>query len=103
MSILYGLTQAEWAAQSGLTLNAYGINDHAHKALFDLTSFNGSLDDMMFDYLLNTKSLSGALSDMVAAWDGTFAAGGGPSGDGLLLENGTDFFLLETGDFFLLD
>lgn len=30
--------------------------------------------------------------------------GGGPAvGDGLLLENGTDFLLLESGDFLLLE
>ena len=33
---------------------------------------------------------------------GSEEAGGGPSGDGLLLEIG-DFVLLENGDFFLLE
>lgn len=31
------------------------------------------------------------------------AAGGGPSGDALLLETGTDYILLESGDFLLLE
>jgi hypothetical protein len=97
--MLFGLTHAQWATQSGLTANAYGITDHAHKALFDLTSVNGSINDMMFTYLSVTKGLSGALSDMVFAWDGTFGA---ISGDVLLLETG-DILLLETGDQLLLE
>lgn len=35
-------------------------------------------------------------------WAGPVSAGGPSSGDGLLLENDTDFLLLESGDFFLL-
>ena len=32
---------------------------------------------------------------------GSAVEGGGPSGDGYLLENGSNFYLLETGDFLL--
>ena len=99
-SILYGVTHAQWATQSGLSGN-YTISDHAHKALFDLTTINGTLDDMMFEYLRDTKSLTGSISDMVNAWDGVF--GGGPSsGSGLLLVDGTSFLKLQTDDYLLL-
>lgn len=101
--MLYGLTHAQWATQSGLTVNSYSINDHAHKALFDLTSVNGSINDMMFNYLSVTKGLTGALDDMVNTWDGIFGVGGPASGSGLLLESGTFFLILETGDYLLLE
>lgn len=102
--MLFGLTHAQWATQSGLTINSFSINDHAHKALFDLTLNNLSINDMMFEYLRDTKGLTGALSDMVFAWDGVFGVGGGgPSaGSGLLLQDGTFFLILQTGDYLLL-
>ena len=99
--MLFGLTYVQWATQSGLALNSYSINDHAHKALFDLTSSNNSINDMMFEYLRDTKLLTGSLSDMVFAWDGVFGVSG-PSGSGLLLTDGTSFFKLQTDDFLLL-
>ena len=41
---------------------------------------------------------------MLLLWAGAGSSGSGPSsGDGLLLEDGLSFVLLETGDFILLE
>ena len=87
--MLYGLTHAQWAAQSGLSNGS--IQDHAMKALADLGVTVRALPDMMADFLVNTKGLTGgSVDDLVQQWNGVFA-------DALLLETG-DGILLETGD-----
>ena len=102
--MLFGLTYEQWATQSGLDKNSNSINDHALFALAALTSTDLNINDMMFTYLRDTKGLTGALSDMIFAWDGVFGVGGGgpSSGSGLLLES-SDFLILETGDYLLLE
>ena len=101
--ILFGLDRTAWATQSGLTENQYSINDHAHKALYDLTSVNSDLNYMMWKYLRETKSLgtdNHNINDLVGLWDGTFVSVTGDlllleTGDYLLLENGTDRIIFE--------
>ena len=101
--LLFGLTRPEWAAQSGLTETSYGIADHCHKALYDLTSVNADLNFMMWTYLrsegIGNDNLG--ISDLLLLWDGTF--GGGTTYYLLLETGGTDNLLLETGDNLLLE
>jgi len=99
---LFGLTRTEWAAQSGLNELQYSINDHAHKALFDLVGVNSDLNYMMWTYLVDVKGLSSdlALPDLLSLWDGTFVVISGSlllleTGDFLLYENGTDRIVFE--------
>lgn len=101
MSLLFGLSRSEWAAQSGLDEDWFGIADHAFKALSDLTGEATSIHDMMRKYLIDQGVGSDRLSlnDLVYLWDGSF---GPVTNYFLLLETG-DYLLLETGDKMILD
>ena len=65
--------------------------------------YSGALNDMMYQKLV-ADGYTGALGDMIALDPAPGGGGGGPSvGDGLILEAGTDFLILETGDYLLLE
>lgn len=107
-----GLRQASVRLVSGTQLNYEGD----WHAMWDLQGipagpFNGRMLAYINEYLSAAYTeINGAMYAFAASFGastfqslGTFDAGLGPSGDGLLLEDVTGFLLLESGDFLLLE